>query len=631
MHSHRVRLMIMVMVWLLLLERGTRSDWQTWAGPLVADPTALPQPASYNTRLPTPTPGPTSLPVVTSAPTSSLVPTGGPDSPPLPTSEHPLVGRRPTLLPPTPEPEVTAQIPVSPPLYPTVASTNPRVVTTPVESDWPAPGEPVVTATSFPTGTSTTAWTPTPTPVATGVPTRTIGAVSTASGAYVSIFVQAWHDAAGVGPDRRCPGCDGFFTGGDSVAEMFDRLPNVDIAVRDAATGELLDQKRTVRPIAINPEFAHFMVPLRDAYMIELLEVPDGWTLCPNSPQQRWVPARWFQASTTFVKFTFWRGCAREITPPPTVTPTGTPVPPTVTPTSIPPTVTQTVTPVPTATETPGPVFTPTETALPTATATGTPSPSPTPTQTVTAIATETETPLSSPTPTATATETETPLPSPTTTETTTPRITETATPTPTATDTLPPTSTPTVTPTSTPTATLTTTPTSTATVTPSPTPTRQQTPIVPDGPAPTPCPASLVVLKYLDADGNQRRDADEPVLSGWTFQVRLPGVEYDLTTGPDGTFKVEDLHGGDSLTLTERLDLQEPGWLPSGPVSRAITLGCGVNQLDFGNARLTLPETGGPAESDHADSSSLFQRASAILRSLLPRRLLDPGLVGRR
>ena len=118
--------------------------------------------------------------------------------------------------------------------------------------------------------------------------------------------------------------------------------------------------------------------------------------------------------------------------PPPTATPTNTPVPPTATPTNtpVPPTATPTNTPVPpsaTPTNTPvPPTATPTNTPAPTATPTNTP-PGPTATPTNTPVP-PTATPTNTPAP-PTATPTNTPVP-PTATPTNTP-VPPTATPTP--------------------------------------------------------------------------------------------------------------------------------------------------------------------------------------------------------
>ena len=155
-----------------------------------------------------------------------------------------------------------------------------------------------------------------------------------------------------------------------------------------------------------------------------------------------------------------------EITPTPTVTPTGTPtVTPTGTPTVTPtgtPTVTPTGTPTVTPTPTPNCYFNVDVDII-----TSTPTPTPTSTVTPTPTVTPTATPdcyfnvsadivISTPTPTPTIT------PIPTDTPTPTPTLTSTPTVTPTSTPTVTPTSTPTVTPTGTPTVTPTVTPTAT-------------------------------------------------------------------------------------------------------------------------------------------------------------------------
>ncbi|MFQ6058314.1 MAG: hypothetical protein ACE5MB_05450 [Anaerolineae bacterium] len=324
-------------------------------------------------------------------------------------------------------------------------------------------------------------------------------------------------------------------------------------------------------------------------------------------------------------------------TPTSTPTATGTPPTPTFTATGTPPTPTMTSTPTatgtpptltstPTATGTPPtPTSTPTATGTPptpTFTATGTP---PTPTSTSTPTATGTPpTPTLTSTPTATGTPTLTVTPSPTgqffviyfpllvkyysPTTAVPPTFTptpQTATPTPTVTR-LPQTATPTATPTATgtpQTATLTPTPTATGTPqTATPTPTATGTPPTATPPTPTPtprrtptpCAASLIIRKFEDLNGNGRWDEGEPPLSGWTFTVASSGGIRRVTTGADGTVALVGFVGGETVTVTELLDLQEPGWIPSSPNPQKITLVCGENVLWFGNGRPGLPVTGG-------------------------------------
>lgn len=131
---------------------------------------------------------------------------------------------------------------------------------------------------------------------------------------------------------------------------------------------------------------------------------------------------------------------ARDLTPPPTPTPSATPSPtstaspsntPTVTPTA---TATQTHTPTPTSTATETPTVTPTatETLTPTITPTATQTPTPSSTPTVTLTPTPSDTPTVTPTPTITPTPTQTLTPS--VTPTSTPTGSPTVTPSPTST-----------------------------------------------------------------------------------------------------------------------------------------------------------------------------------------------------
>jgi hypothetical protein len=102
------------------------------------------------------------------------------------------------------------------------------------------------------------------------------------------------------------------------------------------------------------------------------------------------------------------------------------------------------------------------------------------------------------------------------------------------------------------------------------------------------------VIRKYEDLDGDSMRDANEPWLEGWTFEVTWQDGTRTVITGPDGSVSVTGFQPGYVVTVEERLDLAPEEWVASGPLRQQVTLtGCGDTVVEFGNARPVLPITG--------------------------------------
>ena len=137
-------------------------------------------------------------------------------------------------------------------------------------------------------------------------------------------------------------------------------------------------------------------------------------------------------------------------------------------------------------------------------------------------------------------------------------------------------------------------------------TPTLTPTPV-------TPAPgASLVIRKFYDQNGNGRLDPDEaernffdldddgeldpdePLLSGWTYTVTVDGRTFELITDEAGMARRGDLACGQTLLITERVELKSGGpWVVTTGNPRQVTLQCGENTVLFGNLIVKLPITG--------------------------------------
>ena len=159
---------------------------------------------------------------------------------------------------------------------------------------------------------------------------------------------------------------------------------------------------------------------------------------------------------------------------------------------------------------------------------------------------------------------------------TATPTATATATPTLTATAT--PTSTSTATPSSTPTATRTSTPTSTSTPTPTETPTASATPTA--TPTATPATGDIAGTVWLDADGDGRRDAGEPGLSGVTVKLLRGNVQTgQAATGDDGAYHFAALLPG----AYEVREVQ-PAWLRWSTTPNEVSVALAASETRIAN-----------------------------------------------
>lgn len=244
---------------------------------------------------------------------------------------------------------------------------------------------------------------------------------------YVQISVEAFLDLVGVG-GYDCPGCNGALDAGDQTAHAGE-LPPVEIVVRDGATGiEIARQATAGSPVGR----AFFTVPERELLIVELVQIPGGMMLCPNSSRTRAIRPAEVGYGVISQTFTFWQGCpaasssaatatpvpVETVPPPPTDTPmpTNTPIP-TATPAPPPPT----PTPIPSPTEKPKPTAISVALEPPTPTPPPTPTEAPPPAEPTTQPATATPTPEpATPTPTsepATPTPTSEPAVSETPTE----------------------------------------------------------------------------------------------------------------------------------------------------------------------------------------------------------------------
>ncbi len=94
----------------------------------------------------------------------------------------------------------------------------------------------------------------------------------------------------------------------------------------------------------------------------------------------------------------------------------------------------------------------------------------------------------------------------------------------------------------------------------------------------------SLRLIKYEDLNGNGSRDAGEPGVPNWTFNLVNPqGNPSDARTGPDGTVTVDNVPAG-----TWRVDeVIPPGWIAVSPPGGNIVVPAGgTGQFSVGNFR---------------------------------------------
>ncbi|MBI5170749.1 MAG: T9SS type A sorting domain-containing protein [Candidatus Eisenbacteria bacterium] len=111
----------------------------------------------------------------------------------------------------------------------------------------------------------------------------------------------------------------------------------------------------------------------------------------------------------------------------------------------------------------------------------------------------------------------------------------------------------------------------------------------------PPPTVGKLCGTKWSDLDHDGVHDGNESGVGGWTITLSGPGGPYTVTTGPDGSWCVDDLPPG-TYTVTEGM---LPNWVPTFPPggSHTTTLAVGqtIGGLDFGNYACT---GGGPCAS---------------------------------
>jgi uncharacterized repeat protein (TIGR01451 family) len=104
----------------------------------------------------------------------------------------------------------------------------------------------------------------------------------------------------------------------------------------------------------------------------------------------------------------------------------------------------------------------------------------------------------------------------------------------------------------------------------------------------------TLIVTKYNDQNANKSRDANEPVLSGWTFTVKdsAGATVGSATTDASGNATFQNLGFG-TYTVIETL---KAGWTSTDPggttPTKTVTISAPSTTVLFGNAQIKLPNT---------------------------------------
>jgi hypothetical protein len=128
------------------------------------------------------------------------------------------------------------------------------------------------------------------------------------------IVVVGYPDLVGTGPQPGCAGCDRAFGNGDSVAASAAPLPLLDFVLRDDS-GTVVDRRMT-SALADGRRPASFPVAGPGSFSVELVAVPDGWSICPNDTPSKSITAADFDADGRVqLDFYFWRGCVVAATP----------------------------------------------------------------------------------------------------------------------------------------------------------------------------------------------------------------------------------------------------------------------------------------------------------------------------
>lgn len=97
----------------------------------------------------------------------------------------------------------------------------------------------------------------------------------------------------------------------------------------------------------------------------------------------------------------------------------------------------------------------------------------------------------------------------------------------------------------------------------------------------------ALTIYKWHDVNGDGVRQVTEPLLSGWTFDVRGTNYANAVTTGPSGSVRIANLNPG-NYTIVEQ---SQTNWVATTSASQSIVLS---NDFDawFGN-RFESPRRG--------------------------------------
>jgi uncharacterized protein (DUF2141 family) len=97
----------------------------------------------------------------------------------------------------------------------------------------------------------------------------------------------------------------------------------------------------------------------------------------------------------------------------------------------------------------------------------------------------------------------------------------------------------------------------------------------------------SVSGMKFNDKNGNGRKDANEPGLSGWTIKIKGPnGYSASTVTGSNGSYSFANLGPG-TYTLSEVIPSTSPAWHQTlAPGKVKIVSGTTVVRQDFGNTQ---------------------------------------------
>lgn len=144
----------------------------------------------------------------------------------------------------------------------------------------------------------------------------------------VQITVEVFLDTVGHTYSLPCPGCNGFWDGGDWCGELLTPFPPVTVILRDAETNEEIARQTTQKNYSNGRSYAYFNVPAGDDFILELGKVPDGFESCPTSSLSRLITPYDYPLGFRLERFYFWWGCPpvppHDGPPPPPPPGTGT-------------------------------------------------------------------------------------------------------------------------------------------------------------------------------------------------------------------------------------------------------------------------------------------------------------------